>query len=130
MVEMACFLLYLVLVLAVSGGIWLLYRFLTLAGNVMDSVCRILKGNNRETEEMEMGMVYEYGNMKKPVSGDTIELLSSELNSATDLSVCAVPVSYNVCINDDLVYACSCLGNAEKMYQIIRADMEGRVWEG
>ncbi len=77
---------------------------------------------------MKMGMTYECDDLVDVKENDSVKLLSKDLNSATELSVVAVPISYNVYIGDDLIYACNCLENAEKIYQIIQADVQGAVW--
>lgn len=77
-----------------------------------------------------MGMMYEQEKIKNAKENDSIRLMSTDINSATELSVSAVPISYNVYIGDDLIYAFNCPGNAEKLYQIIRADIKGVEWEG
>ncbi len=78
----------------------------------------------------DMGMMYEQEKIKDAKENDSIGLMSTDINSVTELSVSAVPISYNVYIGDDLVYAFNCLRNAEKLYQIIRADIKGVEWEG
>lgn len=77
-----------------------------------------------------MGMMYEQEKIKNVKENDSIVLMSTDINSAMELSVSAVPISYNVYIGDDLVYAFNCSENAEKLYQIIQADIKGVVWEG
>lgn len=79
---------------------------------------------------MKMGMIYERDDLVDVKESDSIKLLSESINSATELSVVAVPISYNVYIGDDLIYACNCLDNAEKIYQIIQADVQGVAWKG
>lgn len=78
----------------------------------------------------EMGMTYQYDDLVGVRENDSIKLMSKDINSSTELSVVAVPISYNVYIGDDLIYACNCLENAEKIYQIIQADIQGVVWDG
>lgn len=77
-----------------------------------------------------MGKVSEYDGLGLVDANETITLLSTDVNSCTELSVSAVPVTYGVYINDDLVYSCNFLKNAETIYQAIRADMAGKVYEG
>lgn len=79
---------------------------------------------------MKMGMIYERDDLVDVKESDSIKLLSKDINSATELSVVAVPISYNVYIGDDMIYACNCLENAEKIYQIIQADVQGVAWKG
>lgn len=77
-----------------------------------------------------MGKVNEYDGLSLVDANETITLLSTDINKCTELSVSAVPVTYGVYINDDLVYSCNFLKNAETIYYAIRADMIGKVYEG
>lgn len=77
-----------------------------------------------------MGKLSEYIGLEKVDQNECIEVLSTQINSATVLSVSAVPVTYGVYINDDLVYSCNMLKNAQMLYDVIRADMAGKEWEG
>lgn len=77
-----------------------------------------------------MGKVNEYDGLGLVDANETITLLSAEVNKCTELSVSAVPVTYGVYINDDLVYSCNILKNAETIYLAIRADMAGKAYEG
>lgn len=72
----------------------------------------------------------EYDGLSLVDANEAIMLLSSEVNKCTELSVSAIPVTYGVYINDDLVYSCNVLKNAETIYQAIRADMAGNAYEG
>lgn len=77
-----------------------------------------------------MGKVSEYDGLGLVDANDTITLLSTDANKCTELSVLAVPVTYGVYINDDLIYSCNILKNAETIYFAIRADMAGKMYEG
>lgn len=77
-----------------------------------------------------MGKVNEYNGLDQVDTNETITLLSTDVNKCTALAVLAVPVTYGVYINDDLIYSCNILKNAETIYQAIRADMAGRAYEG
>lgn len=77
-----------------------------------------------------MGKVDEYDGLALVDANETITVLSTQVNTCTELSVSAVPVTYGVYINDDLVYSCNVLKNAETIYQAIRADMTGNAYEG
>lgn len=67
-----------------------------------------------------MGKVSEYVVMEKVDQNECIELLSTQVNKATLLSVSAVPVTYGVYINDDLIYSCNFSKNAHLLYEVIR----------
>ena len=77
-----------------------------------------------------MGKVDEYDGLALVDANETITVLRTQVNTCTELSVSAVPVTYGVYINDDLVYSCNVLKNAETIYQAIRADMTGNAYEG
>ena len=77
-----------------------------------------------------MGKVNEYDGLDLVDANESITVLSTQINTCTELSVLAVPVTYGVYINDDLVYSCNVLQNAETIYQAIRADMAGKAYEG
>ncbi len=77
-----------------------------------------------------MGKVDEYDGLALVDANETITVLSTQVNTCTELSVSAVPVTYGVYINDDLVYSCNVLKNAETIYQAIWADMTGNAYEG
>lgn len=76
-----------------------------------------------------MGKVSECFGSVTVDQNECIELLSTQLNKSTALTVSAVPVTYGVYINDDLVYSCNMLKNAQTLYDVIRADMAGKVLE-
>lgn len=77
-----------------------------------------------------MGNVNEYDGLSLVDANETITLLSTDVNKCTALAVVAVPVTYGVYINDELIYSCNILKNAETIYQAIRADMVGKAYEG
>lgn len=77
-----------------------------------------------------MENVNEYNGLGLVDANETITLLSTDVNKCTALAVMAVPVTYGVYINDELIYSCNILKNAEMIYQAIRADMAGKAYEG
>lgn len=77
-----------------------------------------------------MGKVSECFGTVMVDQNECIELLSTQLSKATTLTVSAVPVTYGVYINDDLIYSCNMMKNAELLYNVIRADMAGKECEG
>lgn len=76
-----------------------------------------------------MGNVKEYEGLDLVDANECITLLSTEVNSCTDLTVQAVPTCYGVYLNDDLVYSCNMLANAETIYRAILADLAGKVYD-
>lgn len=77
-----------------------------------------------------MGQVNEYDGMEKIDVNESFKLLSIDVNKAVELSVSAVPISFNVYLNDDLIYSCNVLKNALMLYQVIRADLAGKEYCG
>lgn len=61
---------------------------------------------------------------------DGIVLMSTGINCCTDLSVIVRPFTYDVFINDDLIYSFNHIENAKRVYDIVRADISGRVYDG
>lgn len=76
-----------------------------------------------------MGKVDEYDGLALVDANETITVLSTQVNTCTELSVSAVPVTYGVYINDELIYSCNILKNAETIFRAIRADFAGLVYE-
>lgn len=77
-----------------------------------------------------MGKVSECFGSATVDQNECIEVLSTQINKSMSLTVSAVPVTYGVYINDDLIYSCNILKNAEAIYNVIRADMAWIVMEG
>lgn len=82
-----------------------------------------------------MGNVTEYKelmvdleNLRKKADG--IVLMSAGINRCTDLSVIVRPFTFDVFINDDLIYSFNDIENAKRVYDIVRADISGRVYDG
>lgn len=77
-----------------------------------------------------MGKLSEYAGLQKVDQNECIELLSTHINESLVLTVLAVPVTYGVYINNDLIYSCNMMKNAQMLYDVIRADMAAKEWEG
>lgn len=77
-----------------------------------------------------MGKVNEYEGLGLVDANETIPLMGCKVNECMELSVSAAAVTYGVYINEDLIYSCSVLKNAETIYDVIRADMAGKTYEG
>ena len=60
----------------------------------------------------------------------SIAVCSTQVNQATELSVEAVPVAYEVRINDDVVCVLNQLENARTVYNALVSDMKGAVYHG
>lgn len=77
-----------------------------------------------------MGNVSECFGSVTVDQNECIELLSCDLNKSSVITLSAVPVTYGIYINDDLIYSCNFMKNAKAIYNVIRADMAGKEWEG
>lgn len=77
-----------------------------------------------------LGKVSEYDGLEKIDVNESYKLLSTDVNKTVVLSVSAVPISFNVYLNDDLIYSCNNLKNAETLYRVIRADLSGKEFCG
>lgn len=77
-----------------------------------------------------MGKLNEYDGLAQVDVNECITLISSQVNKATELTLSAVPVTYGVYINEDLIYSCNILKNAEMLYKVIRADLAGTEYCG
>ncbi len=54
-----------------------------------------------------------------------LELCRHDINKSTQVTVTAVPITYDVRINGGLVYSCNVLDNASWISRIIAEDMRG-----
>lgn len=82
-----------------------------------------------------MGMVREQEDMEKEVcemlsSMGDIQLLSTQVNASTELSVCARPLSYDIFLGGKHVLSFNCPENAITVYHAMRADFNGDIWHG
>lgn len=81
-----------------------------------------------------MGMVREYEDLQKEVNemteGNGIQLLSTDINKSTELSVCARPLCYDVVLGNKCIVSLNCPENAIVIYQALRADFKGEVYNG
>ena len=82
-----------------------------------------------------MGKVFEHAELQEELDrllehADGIQLFVTEVNKSTDLTVSARPLCYDVKIGKDLVYACNELENARLLFDVIRADLKGDIWNG
>lgn len=82
-----------------------------------------------------MGMIRESEEMQKEVAKmqkatENIQLLSTEINASTTLSVCARPLCYDVVLGSENVVSLNNLENANTIYQAMRADFKGEVYHG
>lgn len=65
-----------------------------------------------------------------PVTDSTVPIAVAEINKATEISLCAVPISYEVRINDELICTLNQLENAYIVYGAILCDLKGAVFRG
>lgn len=111
-----------------AGSLVILFPFCAAAFLSAELFVRFSGRPEKGKEEERMGMMYEFGTV--PEDG-RICLAHTQAGQCVELGIYAVPGTYDVSINGDrLVYSCSELDNAVALYQIIRADMKGSIWNG
>lgn len=81
-----------------------------------------------------MGMVRELEDMQIEVNNmlmaGSLQLLSTEINASTDLSVCVRPLCYDIVLGNKKVVSLNLPENAVAIYQAMRADFKGEVYHG
>lgn len=82
-----------------------------------------------------MGKVSEYEDMQKEVeemqkASENLQLLSTQINASTDLSVCVRPLCYDVVLGGKNIVSLNLPENAIAIYQAMRADYKGEVYNG
>lgn len=63
-------------------------------------------------------------------SDGAVVLMRAQINQCTELTLSAIPVSYNVHIGSALVYPCNLLENAKRIFHTVRADLKGEAYDG
>lgn len=64
------------------------------------------------------------------LNAGNIRLLSTEINASTDLEVYARPLTYDVVLGGKSIVSLNHPENAITIYQIMRADLKGEVYDG
>lgn len=82
-----------------------------------------------------MGMVRESEDMQREINriltaAGYEQLISTQINATTDLSVCIRPLCYDVVFGGKNIVSCNCPENAITIYNAMRADFKGEVWHG
>lgn len=82
-----------------------------------------------------MGMVYELEEMKKEINDILLkagyaQLLSTQINATTALSVCIRPLTYDVVLGEKNIVSCNCPENAVTIYKAMMADFKGDIYNG
>lgn len=82
-----------------------------------------------------MGMVRESEDMQKEINriltaAGYEQLISTQINASTDLSVHIRPLCYDVMLNGKHIVSCNCLENAITIYNAMCADFKGDVYNG
>lgn len=86
--------------------------------------------------EGEVGMVREYPELQEElrrtcsIQPDGILLFRNEVNKSTDISVITTPLQFDVLLGKEKIYSFNELVNAYHLYEIIQADIKGKVWHG
>lgn len=86
-------------------------------------------------EVKEMGMVYESEEMQREINDmltetGSLQLFSTQVNATTALSVCARPLTYDVVLGGKNMVSLNNLENAVTIYNAMRADFKGEVYNG
>lgn len=86
-------------------------------------------------EVKEMGMVYKSEEMQKEIDDmltetGNLQLCSTQVNATTALSVCARPLTYDVVLGNKNMVSLNNLENAITIYQAMRSDFKGEVYNG
>lgn len=82
-----------------------------------------------------MGMIRESEEMQKEVdemfaNAEDYQILSTEINASTDLSVKVCPLCYDVVLGNEKVISLNNVENAIIIYHAMRADLKGDVYNG
>lgn len=82
-----------------------------------------------------MGHVTEYEEIMEDLEKlrkdtDGIVLAGAGINRCTDITLTVRPLTFDIKINGDLMHSFTEMENAQKVYDIIRADYAGRVHHG
>lgn len=83
----------------------------------------------------EMGIVRESEDMQREINriltaAGYEQLISTQINATTDLSVCIRPLCYDVVLGGKNIVSCNCPENAIIIYHAMCADFKGEVWHG
>lgn len=83
-----------------------------------------------------MGQVWECPDLQAElnklhnIQSDGIILFKSEINKSMDLSLITRPLVFDVTLGNKVVFSCNHLTNAYHIYNIIRKDLRGEIWNG
>lgn len=67
-------------------------------------------------------------NKPYPETNGNCCISTERINQCTDIDLQAVPIAYEVRINEELVYSFNNLENARLVYNAIRCDLKGAVY--
>lgn len=67
-------------------------------------------------------------NKPYPETNENYCISTEQINQCIDIDLQAVPIAYEVRINEELVYSFNNLENARLVYNAIRCDLKGAVY--
>lgn len=97
---------------------------------------------NNSGREKEMGMVYQSDYMQAETEKMLEEaklnlkkagacvILSTEINATTDLSLCVLPLKFDIELGGKTVLSLDKIENAYLIYNVLRADFKGEIYNG
>lgn len=82
-----------------------------------------------------MGMVYQSEEMQKEIKEilkkvGKYKVLSTEINAQTELSLCILPLTFDVILGEKTIISLNHCENAIIIYRAIMADLKGEVYHG
>lgn len=82
-----------------------------------------------------MGMVYQSEEMQEEVKeilkkAGACVVLSTEVNATTDLSLCVLPLKFDIELGGKTILSLDKVENAYIIYNVLRADLKGEVYHG
>lgn len=91
--------------------------------------------NGRNKGENKMGMVYQSEEMQKEIDEmltetGNVQLLSTEINATTILSLCARPLTFDVVLGGRNIVSLNNVENAITIYHAMMADFKGKIYHG
>lgn len=82
-----------------------------------------------------MGMVYQSEEMQREIIENLekvgkYKVLSTEINATNELSLCILPLTFDVILGDETIVSLNHCENAIIIYRAIMADLKGEVFNG
>lgn len=82
-----------------------------------------------------MGMIYESERMQEEAKeilkkAGAYKVLSTEVNATTDLSLCVLPFKFDIVLGGKTILSLDKVENAYIIYNVLCADLKGKVYHG